>query len=80
MRDTFNSRMDAGRANADRARARGFHTGKQAAGWARSRSDYAPASDWERREQMSRIRWRDAVAEFLEAMRFEVYGDQWEGL
>lgn len=77
MRDTFNSRMDAAKAKAADRRSRGFTTGKAAKGHVFKR----PSPEGHARV-IAEIKsgWRHMRIEAIEQYRFDVFGDQWEGL
>ena len=75
--NNFVERMAAGREAAAIARHRGRAYG------ARVRLHEKPSptiTGWEYERQRNLASWRFARGEAIEQFRFDVYGDQWEGL
>ena len=71
--------MQRGRDNAMRNRNRGHHVGAQAKGWTAKRS-HPEAGSIDRFDAISRSRWEGALADFVEGIKFDVFGHTWEGL
>lgn len=70
----FQANMAAGRANAKRDRDRG---GSTVTVYATTAAMYAARGELETYEAESRCRFDHAIAQFIEDVRFDVYGDEW---
>lgn len=70
----MNAAKNAARRDVDEggSTVRVFSTMTALAAW---RGDEAPTDNDE-----SRARWEHSVSQFIEDLRFDLYGDQWEGL
>jgi len=69
--------MNAGRDRAAERRHRGLETG--ASRWKRHQELAPEKGTWARFEAESKQRWEFAVSDILEQLRFELYGETWEG-